>query len=109
MYRDQGMFERYTQAARKVIFHARFEASRFGSENIETEHLLLGFLRSDGPLALRLLKAPERIESIREQIEKQIPHREKVAISVDLPLSHDCKRALAYGAEAAERLNHKHL
>ncbi|HYM79220.1 MAG TPA: ATP-dependent chaperone ClpB, partial [Candidatus Dormibacteraeota bacterium] len=29
--------------------------------------------------------------------------------SVDLPLSHECKRVLAYGAEEAERLNHKHI
>jgi hypothetical protein len=32
-----------------------------------------------------------------------------VSTSVDLPLSHDCKRVLAYGAEEAERLNHKHI
>ena len=35
--------------------------------------------------------------------------REKVSTSVDLPLSHECKRVLAYGAEEAERLNHKHI
>ena len=28
---------------------------------------------------------------------------------MDLPLSHECKRVLAYGAEEAERLNHKHI
>src|SRR5947209_5640087 len=26
-----------------------------------------------------------------------------------MPLSHECKRVLAYGAEEAERLNHKHI
>src|SRR5215831_2928201 len=34
---------------------------------------------------------------------------EKVSTSVDLPLSLDCKRVLAYGAEEAERLNHQHI
>jgi ATP-dependent Clp protease ATP-binding subunit ClpC len=101
------MFEKYTEAARKAVFFARYEASQFGSENIETEHLLLGILRADGPLALRLLKAPEKIESIRDQIEKQISRREKVSTSVDLPLSIECKRVLAYGAEEVERLNQK--
>jgi ATP-dependent Clp protease ATP-binding subunit ClpC len=38
------MFEKYTETAWRVIFTARFEASRFGSEYIETEHLLLGIL-----------------------------------------------------------------
>src|SRR5580693_8754546 len=103
------MFEKYTETARKVVFVARYEASRFGSENIETEHLLLGILRTDGPLALRLLKGPEKIESIREQVEKQFPRREMVSTSVDLPLSLECKRVLDYGAEEAERLNQKHI
>jgi len=39
------MFERYTEMARRSIFFARYEASAFGSEYIETEHLLLGILR----------------------------------------------------------------
>jgi len=103
------MFERYTETARKVVFAARYEASQFGSEYIETEHLLLGILRSDAPLVLRLLKASEKIESIRDQIEKQFTRREKVSTSVDLPLSLECKRVLAYGAEEAERLNHEHI
>ena len=103
------MFERYTETARKAIFVARFEASQFGSEYIETEHLLLGILRVDGPLAMRLIKAPASIESIREQVEKQFVRREKISTSVDLPLSHQCRRALANGAEEAERLNHKHI
>jgi ATP-dependent Clp protease ATP-binding subunit ClpC len=36
------MFERYTEKARRVIFFARYEASHYGSPEIETEHLLLG-------------------------------------------------------------------
>jgi len=35
--------------------------------------------------------------------------REKVSTSVDLPLSQECKRVLAYAAEEAERLSHKHI
>jgi ATP-dependent Clp protease ATP-binding subunit ClpC len=103
------MFEKYTETARKVVFVARYEASRFGSENVETEHLLLGILRTEGPLVLRLLKGPEKIGSIREQVEKQFPRREKISTSVDFPLSLACKRVLAYGAEEAERLNQKHI
>jgi ATP-dependent Clp protease ATP-binding subunit ClpC len=103
------MFERYTESARQAIFVARYEASQSGSGYIETEHLLLGILRTDGRLAMRLLKAPEKIDSIREQIENQVTRHEKISGSVDLPLSHECKRALAYGAEEAERLHHKHI
>ncbi len=103
------MFERYTEKARRVIFFARYEASQFGSPYIETEHLLLGLLREDKALALRFLRSPAAIESIRKQIEAHTTIRERVSTSVDLPLSHECKRVLAYGAEEAERLNHKHI
>jgi len=103
------MFEKFTETARKVIFHARYEASKFGSEHIETEHLLLGILRTDGFLALRLLKTPDKVESIREQIEKQFPRREKISTSVDLPVSQQCKLVLTYAVEEAERLNDEHI
>ena len=32
-----------------------------------------------------------------------------MSTSIDLPLSDECKRILAYAAEEAERLNHRHI
>jgi Clp amino terminal domain, pathogenicity island component len=103
------MFERYTEKARRVIFFARYEASQFGSPYIETEHLLLGLLHEDKALANRFLRSHAAVESIRKQIENHTAIGKRVPTSVDLPLSHECKRVLAYGAEEAERLNHKHI
>ncbi len=103
------MFERYTEKARRVIFFARYEASQFGSPYIETEHLLLGLIREDKALANRFLRSHGAADSIRKQIEAHTTVREKVSTSVDLPLSHECKRVLAYAAEEAERLSHKHI
>jgi ATP-dependent Clp protease ATP-binding subunit ClpC len=103
------MFERYTEKARRVIFFARYEASQFGSPYIETEHLLLGLLREDKALTNRFLRSHASIESIRKQIEGRTTIREKGSTSVDLPLSQECKRVLAYAAEEAERLSHKHI
>ena len=103
------MFERYTEKARRTIFFGRYEASQFGAPFIETEHLLLGLLREDKALANRFLRSHAAVESIRKQIEGQTAPGEKVSTSVDLPLSHDCKRALGYGAEEAQRLNHKRI
>jgi ATP-dependent Clp protease ATP-binding subunit ClpA len=103
------MFERYTEKARRIIFFARYEASQFGSPYIETEHLLLGLLREDKALTNRFLRSHASVESIRKQIEGHTTIREKVSTSVDLPLSNECKRVLAYAAEEAERLSHKHI
>ncbi len=108
-WRSPKMFERYTEKARRVIFFARYEASQFGSPNIETEHLLLGLLREDKALTNRFLRSHASVEAIRKQIEAHSTTREKVLTSVDLPLSDDCKRILAYAAEEAKRLGHKHI
>jgi ATP-dependent Clp protease ATP-binding subunit ClpC len=103
------MFERYTEKARRVIFFARYESSQFGSTYIETEHLLLGLLREDKALTNRFLRSHASVDSIRKQIEAHTTIHEKVSTSVDLPLSNESKRALAYAAEEAERLGHKHI
>ena len=104
-----SMFERYTEKARGVIFFARHEATQFGSPYIETEHLLLGLLREDEALGDRFLRSHAAVDSIRRQIEEHTTIRGRVSTSADLPLSHECKRVLAYGMEEAEHLNHKHI
>ena len=103
------MFERYTEKARRVIFFARYEASQFGQPYIETEHLLLGLLREDKALTNRFLRSHSTVESIRKQIERGTTVGERISTSVDLPLSNESKRVLAYAAEEAERLVHKHI
>jgi ATP-dependent Clp protease ATP-binding subunit ClpC len=103
------MFERYTEKARRVIFFARYEASQFGGQYIETEHLLMGLLREDKTLANQFLRSHSAIDSIRKQIEGVTPVRDKVSTSVDLPLSPASKRILAFGAEESERLGHKYI
>src|SRR6201981_746810 len=104
------MFERYTEKARRVIFFGRYEASQFGSKFIKTEHLLLGILREEKNLALRLLKGPAgAFESFRRDIEAHTVAGEKVSTSVDLPLSNENKRVLAFAAEEAEKMACKYI
>ena len=179
---EHAMFERFTEKARRVIFFSRYEASRFGSHFIETEHILLGILRENGALADRLFGSAaletspspptelpaELVQSrqhlqvivksieaaifahefrkarnyseeeqkerenlrllyhkynlpdssdtanrvaaeIRRRIESLGLPQEEIAVSIDLPLSPQSKRVLAYSAEEAERLKHKHV
>ena len=101
------MFERYTEQARRVVFFARYEASVFGSPYIEAEHLVLGMLREPNVLKNRLSAAV--IDDIRREIERDSPERESISTSVDLPVSHELKRALATAAEEATALGHKNI
>src|SRR5271155_2248321 len=103
------MFERYTEKRGAVFFFARNGAGRFGPPFFGTGTLLPGLLREDKALTNRFLRSHASVESIRKQIEGHTTIREKVSTSVDLPLSNECKRVLAYAAEEAERLSHKHI
>jgi len=103
------MFERYTEKARRAIFFARSEASKFGSPQIETEHLLLGLVREGTADFLVFLPQLGSWEALRSQIEAHTPSREEIPSNLDLHFSNENKRVLAYGAEEAMRLDHKHI
>ena len=99
-----GIFSIYTERARRAIFFARYEASQFGNESIEAGHLLLGVLRENGDISSRLFEA-KVMQAISQDVKAQLTKREKHYLSVNLPLSPECKRILAYTKEEADRLN----
>jgi ATP-dependent Clp protease ATP-binding subunit ClpC len=104
------MFERYTEKARRVIFFARYEASQFGASQIEAEHILLGLMREDKTLTNRFFhRASATVEAIRKEVENRAILRDRISTSVDLPLSVEAKRVLAFAAEESERLGHRHI
>ena len=103
------MFERYTEKARRVIFFARYEASQVGSPEIGDEHLLIGLMREDKGLLRRYIGGEPNAESIRAAITASTVVREPSSTSVDLPLTREAQRILAYAAQEAERLAHQHI
>jgi ATP-dependent Clp protease ATP-binding subunit ClpC len=110
------MFDRYTESAKRVIFFGRYEASRYGSPEIRTEHLLLGLFRGDRRLARkvlgsggpikRFLSSSSSIESIRGNI--RVVGR-NISTSEDIPLSEESKQVLEYASEEADRLTDRHI
>ena len=103
------MFERYTEKARRVVFFARFEASRYGSFYIETEHLLLGLLREDQQLLKIFLREEDLEGRLRIEIEQHIRQGERISTSVEIPLTTECQKALKLASEEAQRLAHRHI
>jgi ATP-dependent Clp protease ATP-binding subunit ClpA len=63
-----GLFARFTERARRVIFFARYETSQLGGAAIETEHLLLGLMREGKGVTSRLFRnrqlSMERVPNI---------------------------------------------
>jgi|SRR5262245_40316322 len=104
------MFERYTENARRVIFFARYEASQFGASQIEAEHILFGLIRQDKKLIARVFHhAGADVESVRKEIEGRVVMRERTSSQIDLPLSEEAKRALAFAADESEKLGDRHI
>src|SRR5215831_4795281 len=99
-----NMFERFTETARRTVFYARYYASDFGATTIESEHLLLALIREDRYLADTLLAGSSLVE-VRKEIEERVTIREKVSTSIDMPLSNESARILAYASDEAERMN----
>jgi len=103
------MFERYTEAARRTLFFARYEASQFGSLSIEAEHLLLGLIREEKALTSRIFEAAHlSLDSVGEDIRRRADSREQVG-TADIPFSAETKRALQFAAAEADNLLHKHI
>ena len=103
------MFERYTQRARTTIFWARYIATQVGSQEIETEHLLLGLLRSDATLAKRFLGSPWAAETVWKKIEQTKPKRVRVPGPKELPLSIESKRVLGCALQEADLFSNRQI
>ncbi|GAC1399549.1 MAG: hypothetical protein NVSMB56_14560 [Pyrinomonadaceae bacterium] len=105
------MFERYTEKARRVIFYARYEASRLGGAAITPEHLLLGLMREDESLLKYLLSKNGKAstEDLRREVEKRVPSAESVSQKTELPLASETKHVLVFAHEESEDLRHRHI
>jgi hypothetical protein len=102
------MFERYTEDARKVIFLARYEASRLGSPILETEHLWLGLLRQSKKAVKRL--APHiTIEAVHERLTGPGLNAQRTSMATDMPLSGDAKRVLAGATAEADSRSQQYI
>lgn len=102
------MFERYTDDARKVIFLARYEASRLGSPVLQVEHLWLGLLRQNKRLIKRL--APHiKLELLESRLLRHGPTAERISLAVDIPLSDACKRALTAATATADASGQRYI
>jgi|SRR5690348_17143412 len=102
------MFERYTEKARRVIFFARYEASHYGSPQIEPEHLLLGLVHEERLLCGQWLPNTQP-DSIRQRIDRSFERGPVTPTSVDLPLSASGKAALFHAKDEADRMNSRQI
>jgi len=90
------------------MFFARHAATLSGSVKIESEHLLLGLVREGGASLLQLLPKLST-EQIRKTIHGGNVNAENASLPLVMPLSEECKWIVAYAADEADTLNHRHI
>jgi ATP-dependent Clp protease ATP-binding subunit ClpC len=95
-----GVFERYTEEARRVVFFARYEAGRRDAAAI-TPYIVMGLHRECRlPIGAGI--------SLREQLKDHLeslqlpPTTSDADVKRDIPLDNDAKKALAYAAMEAD-------
>src|ERR1700752_612023 len=81
-----GMYERFTDRARKVMQLANQEARRFNHEYIGTEHVLLGLVKEGSGVAANALKNLNvDLSRIRLETEKHLQSGSDWVPKVKLP------------------------
>src|SRR5262249_18473788 len=105
-----GMYERFTDRARKVMQLANQEAQRFNHEYIGTEHILLGLVKEGSGVAANVLKNLDiDLRKIRLEVEKIVQAGPDMVTMGKLPQTPRAKKVIEYSIEEARNLNHNYV
>jgi ATP-dependent Clp protease ATP-binding subunit ClpC len=107
---EAGMYERFTDRARKVMQLANQEAQRFNHEYIGTEHILLGLIKEGSGVAANVLKNLDvDLRKIRLEVEKLVQSGPDMVTMGKLPQTPRAKKVIEYSMEEARNLNHNYV
>src|SRR5215216_3102204 len=104
-----GMFERFTDRARRVVVLAQEEARMLNHNYIGTEHILLGLIHEgEGVAAKSLESLGISLEGVRSQVEEIIGQGQQ-APSGHIPFTPRAKKVLELSLREALQLGHNYI
>jgi uncharacterized protein (TIGR03435 family) len=104
------MFEGFTEQARCVLFFARYEAGQLGHASVESEALLLGWLREPAGVAGQLVAQPGiSLETLRNALKDSARRRAGVSPPDENGLGIEARRIVQFAAQEADRLIHNNI
>ncbi len=107
---NPGMFDRFTDRARKVMGLSRQECQRFNHDCIGTEHILLGLIQEGGGVAADVLKNldvdPRRL---RAEVERLMTFGTAPVTMGQIPFTPRAKKVLELALEEARNLGHNYI
>jgi ATP-dependent Clp protease ATP-binding subunit ClpC len=102
-------FDRFTKRARRVLTLAQEEAQRLNHNYIGTEHLLLGLVREENGVAVRVLRdLGVDPKQIRERVERTVGRGQRPMYG-KLSLTPRTKRVIELAVDEARRLGHHYI
>src|SRR5579884_535117 len=101
------MFERFNDAARKVMALAQSEARRLNHDYVGPEHILLGVVSEAVGLEAKTLGfVGLRLNNVRLEVERLAPPGPDLLLLGSLPLTPSALVVVRHASEEAGRLNH---
>jgi prophage maintenance system killer protein len=105
----KGMFQRFTDRARRVVQLAKEEAWLLRHNYLGTEHLLLGLLyEGDGVAAQALISLGVSLDDVRARVEEVIG-RGDGPVQADVPFTPRSRKVLELSLREAMRLGHHYI
>ncbi len=103
------MFERFTDAARRVVVYAQEESRLLGHDYIGTEHVLLGLLHEDTEAAFESLAATGvSLDAARAEVADTIGRGHGEAEG-NIPFTPRAKKVLELSLREALQLGHNYI
>lgn len=104
------MWDRFTGHAKQVVCTSSEQAFRLGSQNVQSEHILLGICRESGCIAARALKnLGVDIETLVANIERRASPGAAVVESREITFTSRAKSVLECAVLEARRCNDDYI
>src|SRR5436305_10022179 len=102
-------FDKFTERARKVLSLAQEEAQRFQHNYIGTEHILLGLVRLNEGIAIKVLNdLGVDVSKVRPAIEHIIGRGDRIVLG-EVGLTPRAKKVIELAVDEARRFNHHYI
>ena len=106
-----AIVQRMTEQARRALFFARAEVTKWGSPAVEPEHLLLGIIRERKGPAVTLLRDTFHLEmaALVKEVASLLEHKPTFSVSIEVPFGTSTEAVLVAAVEEADRVQHQEI
>ena len=103
-------FDKFTKRARRVLILAQEEAQRLNHNYIGTEHLLLGLIREENGVAIKVLQElGVRPQRVKDMVERTVGQGQRTMFSSKLSLTPRTKRVIELAFDEARRMGYHYI